>query len=604
MEWEIGSSDSSVSHETLSEDEECFTDRIAEFTLKLSHWCIRSETPRDFMDELLGLLREINIPVPKCTKTLLETPVRSVQPLNMGPGEYIYFGIENMLTKIDDKALREVDEIILKVCTDGVPKFKNSTVGELMPINGEIVNLQRIPLFPILMYVGETKPCVDIYFKDFCNEAVRLMREGVLVSTAEIRKPFTVLLFSADAPQRAYITATRGHTSKNGCHVCDVVAKKINGRLTYPAYRGAPRTDESYSMRTDPDHHQPEFLHKPSVLERSGFGMVSQFPVEDLHLIHLGVTRKFMTQIVNDDCNFSVSQEDLDEMERKMKDLYTCIPRAEFARKPRTLKYVHKWKGTEGRLFCLYTGIVVLKGCVPEEVYNHFLHLSCACRLISNTNAQANADTADVLLERYVENFPAIYGEDRLSYNPHNLLHICEYVKRYGNVNVFSAYRNENYNHQIQSFVRKPTGILQQISNRIEEVLKLNNRIAESGFSMETKELKPLYPNCPSYSGYKFDEFILGAKPEDAYCQISPDIQFRVEQFTIINGEKAVIGHRFELSEPFFDSPMDSREVGIFLCDQVSTKSEMFPLNRIENKFVHMRYEDKIVLVALLHHIK
>lgn len=77
-----------------------------------------------------------------------------------------------------------------------------------------------------------------------------------------------------------------------------------------------------------------------------------------------------------------------------------------------------------------------------------------------------------------------------------------------------------------------------------------------------------------------------------------------MEQFTIFNGEKVVVGHRFELAEPFFDSPMDSREVGIFMCGQLSTRREMFRLERIENKFVQMPYKDKTVLVAVLHHIK
>lgn len=615
MEWKLDSSCSTASGLTENSDGEQSahssdsnrsansSDEFEEFILKLSDWCIRSKTARDFMDELLKLLREIRVPVPKCTKTLLETPTRSVIPLNMGPGEFVYFGIENMLTKIDSQLLRDVDEIILKVCSDGVPKFKDSP-SQLMPINGEIVNLQQIPLFTIMMYVGETKPCVDLYFRDFAAEAIQLMKDGVLVSTSRIRKPFSVLLFCGDAPQRAYMTATKGHTAKHGCHCCDVVAKKINNRLTYPTFKGNPRTDESYSLRTHPDHHQPEFLNKPTILESSGFGMVTQVPVEDLHLIHLGVIRKFMKQIVTGDCNFVVSQNHYNEMNEKILSLYPCIPRAEFARKPRSLKYVHKWKATEGRLFCLYIGMIVLKDSVPNGVYEHFLHLACACRLISTVNARANADVADTLLERYVRNFPAIYGEDRSSSNVHNLLHICEYVRRYGNVNVFSAYRNENYNQQLQSFVRKPSGILQQISNRIEEVFRLNNRVAESGFIGKTERPQPLFPNCPSYKGYKFDEFVLGAAPADAYCQIRPNIQLQVEQFTLLEGEKVVIGRRFQQVDSFFHSPMDSREVGIFLCGQLSTEKEVFRLERIECKFVHMPYKDKIVLAALLHHIK
>lgn len=63
------------------------------------------------------------------------------------------------------------------------------------------------------------------------------------------------------------MTGTRGHTSKEGCHVCEVVAKKINKRLTYPTIRGKLRTDESHSLRSDPKHHQPEFSNEPTILE-------------------------------------------------------------------------------------------------------------------------------------------------------------------------------------------------------------------------------------------------------------------------------------------------------------------------------------------------
>lgn len=153
-----------------------------------------------------------------------------------------------------------------------------------------------------------------------------------------------------------------------------------------------------------------------------------------------------------------------------------------------------------------------------------------------------------------MNNFPAIYGEDRVSYNVHNLLHICECVERYGDVNVSSAYRNENYLQQIKKFVGKPTTLLQQIANRMEEAHNLNNRIADAGFITKSLADKtPLFPNFPSYRGYRFDQFILRAAPADAYCQIWPNIQLRVEQFANINGEDVVIGYRFLNMELFFD---------------------------------------------------
>ena len=51
------------------------------------------------------------------------------------------------------------------------------------------------------------------------------------------------------------------------------------------------------------------------------------------------------------------------------------LPR-EFARQPRSLDYLSRWKATEFREFLLYTGIIVLKKVLSDEMYGHFLALS------------------------------------------------------------------------------------------------------------------------------------------------------------------------------------------------------------------------------------
>lgn len=135
----------------------------------------------------------------------------------------------------------------------------------------------------------------------------------------------------------------------------------------------------------------------------------------------------------------------------------------------------------------------------------------------------------------------------------------------------------------------------------MEEVKHLKTEIVQSGFIFEGR---PLYPGCPSYHGYKFDSFVLRNNLADAYCQISPDIKFRVERFvTLVNGENVVVGKRFLNCEPFFEMPMDSREVGIFMCCELSQRLEVFPINQIQYKFVNLPYKNANVLVAMLHHV-
>lgn len=54
---------------------------------------------------------------------------------------------------------------------------------------------------------------------------------------------------------------------------------------------------------------------------------------------------------------------------------------SEFARKPKNLVHIDKWKATEMRLFILYIGPVILKPFLPKTFYYHFWALSIALHL-------------------------------------------------------------------------------------------------------------------------------------------------------------------------------------------------------------------------------
>ena len=85
------------------------------------------------------------------------------------------------------------------------------------------------------------------------------------------------------------------------------------------------------------------------------------------------------------------------------------IPR-EFARKCRSLSEVDRWKATEFRQFLLYTGIVVLKGKIPDRFYKHFLVLFVAMYTLSSPLlCAAYCDYADQLLLMFVHQWEDFY---------------------------------------------------------------------------------------------------------------------------------------------------------------------------------------------------
>lgn len=594
-------SDCEINSNVSDDDEEDgLSERMTNFRSELRKWCILFAVSRDCMDALLSILFGIGLLVPKSTKTLLKTTAHQLKPKDMPPGRFINFGIENMLTKINHPSLRDADEIVVTVSSDGVPLYKSSKT-QLIPMTINILGVKNMPQIPIGIYHGVKKPSLKEYLKDYCSEVPKLIRDGVSVTSEKVNKPFSVLFYSGDAPQRAWLAGVKGHTAKNGCHMCDQVASKIGNRLTYSTKRGNPRTDVSFALRSCPDHHQPHFLNEPTPLEEIGTGMVSQIPLDPMHLIDRGVSSKSLKALwENDICAMKITEEIKNQMESKIFEIRKFIPK-DFPRKCRTFTEISHWKATEFRLFALYTSVVILRDSVSSEVYDHFLHLVCGYRLICTKDAQLNADTADTLFERFVENYPYIYGENRISYNVHNLLHICECVKRYGGVDEFSAYKNENYLQQLRKFVRKPTQMLEQVRNRVIEMCEINDIVYNKGFLFGTSNK---FPDCTkSYKGYRFDKFVLQANRADACCQVFPDIKFEIEQFAMQNNEEVVIGRRFLEVKPFFTLPMNSEEVGIFQCSKLSSRYETFPVSQIQNKFVKLPYQDSSVLIAMLHHL-
>jgi len=124
--------------------------------------------------------------------------------------------------------------------------------------------------------------------------------------------------------------------------------------------------------------------------------MVSQFSLDYMHLICLGVMKRMLQLWLKRNKNIRLSVENINSVSRYLIASKFFIP-VEFARKPRGLNEVDKWKATEFRQFLFYTGIVAMKSVLPSNCYNHFLSLSVAIRILTDQqlcvpfNAYANS---------------------------------------------------------------------------------------------------------------------------------------------------------------------------------------------------------------------
>jgi hypothetical protein len=149
-----------------------------------------------------------------------------------------------------------------------------------------------------------------------------------------------------------------GHSSVSDCQNCDLTnVKKINKKF-FPTKSGPLRTDESFQQRLSLSHHHVEYqLPGSHVLKNAGIKMVSQFVLDPMHLLDLGVIKKIFkaryTGYFHQGLKLSAEQQLILNM--RFSSFSALAPTA-FARYTRILAELAHLKAIDWRKYELYTG--------------------------------------------------------------------------------------------------------------------------------------------------------------------------------------------------------------------------------------------------------
>ncbi|XP_017465521.1 PREDICTED: uncharacterized protein LOC108358598 isoform X1 [Rhagoletis zephyria] len=297
--------------------------------------------------------------------------------------------------------------------------------------------------------------------------------------------------------------------------------------------------------------------------------MITQVPLDVMHLIDLGVMRKFLLRVINNKSKIT----------------------KEFVRKPRSLDEISNWKATEFRMFLFYFGIYVLKDELPNDIYYEFLLLHCVCRLLfCPKNYITNIEVGRDILILFVNNFAAVFGDNRVSYNVHGFLHISEDIRELGIPSTYSTYSFENYLQILKSYVKKPTQILQQITNMLKHE-KIVTPPKFTGYQIKNYCIK----------NFHFDDFSLSSKFPNNYCSVKPFQYIEIQNFKDVNS-KIIKGKKLLNLQSFFIEPIDSSTLGICTADlNPSCNEEEFLLDDVEYKLMCITLAEKILLIPILH---
>ena len=198
--------------------------------------------------------------------------------------------------------------------------------------------------------------------------------------------------------------------------------------------------------------------------------MVSKFPIDYMHQVCLGVMKKLLLLWIRGKREVRISAGQVVEISNRLVDLKKFIPSV-FARKPRGLNEVDRWKATEFRQFLLYSGILVLNGMLRDDLYQHFLCLSVAISILVSPNlAQVHKAYAHELLTYFVQQGSLLYGEEFLVYNVHTLIHLAQDAEEYGSLDASSAFAFENYMQKLMKMVRSGKNPIVQLGKRLGEL--------------------------------------------------------------------------------------------------------------------------------------
>jgi len=440
--------------------------------VQLAQWAVHNNITDTALGELLSILEPYHSNLPKDSRTLKKTPntyeLKEVNSGNGGNGHYCHFGIQyGLIDLLQQHPGLNAATLVLQFNVDGLPLFKSSSM-DLWPVLCLVRQLSHRP-FVVGLYCGAKKPAsLSDYLQDFVQELSSLLLTGV--SHGKVHYALEVGCFVCDAPARAFLKNVKSHNAYYGCEKCTQKGVYTDKRMTFPIIDASLRTDEEVRQMTDEAHH-----HGPTPLAELPVGLATGFVYDYMHLVCLGVCRRLLNFWLRgpirkgDSVASRLSAGTVQQLSRKLGKLCKCIP-TEFARKPRSMSEVDRWKVTEFRLFLLYTGPVVLFGVLSDVVYNHFMLLSVGITLlISPKYCSTYADYAHSLLCLFVEQAAHLYGDEFIVYNVHGLTHLAADVKHHGSLDLFSAFPYENKLKELKKLVRKPSCPLPQIIRRLSE---------------------------------------------------------------------------------------------------------------------------------------
>ena len=380
---------------------------------------------------------------------------------------------------------------------------------------------------------------------------------------------------------------TIGHGGIEACERCEVEGKRVERRTVYPSTEAEERTEASFRAFRQPGHH-----HGPSPLTRiiPSVNLVTLFVLDFMYLCCNGIMKKLLEYWISGDLNVKLDLRRRLELSRRMESLSLQVP-FEFQRKTRKTSSIAKWKATEFRFFLLYCGPVVLKKLLRNNLYEHFLLLHVAARILCfESLCHLYNNYAKMYLRSFFITLKDFYGPASQILNAHHLIHVFAF---------------ENFLGKMKRLLRRPNRPLPQVCRRLYEKSTL-----EIKKNVTIPPIIEILHNDPenNVTKVRYKEFTIS--------NVTPNNMILLKNGTIASVRRMFLDHGnlkleyqvWKKKKPMYTYPCDSGKFDMWrLYSEPLQKIKSCPITAVSTKRIQLKLSfmeggaQKLYVIPFLH---
>lgn len=564
------------------------TEKIKDLKSSLVNWTIKYNIKKNAVSDLLKILNEHKLPtLPFDSRTLLKTP-RVINIHDLKPGHLVYLGLEKNIRNILQHCGHIPETLLLDLNIDGAPVYKNSNQkGTFWPILGRLVNVNS-PVFAISVYCGPSKPD---NFHDFISPFVieyNSLKNSFFYDDKNIVIKLNNIVL--DTPAKCAVCGTTGHTGYGSCPRCHILGQRFLNKTVFPELDFPLRTNEEFRNKLDKNHNK-SFSAFEDIPE---FDMIKGFPIDYLHNVLLGATKKLLDLWFSHKGIYPPSTRL--RISSKIEKMTKFEPQ-EFNRKLRGLNKLGVWKGKEFRTFLLFIGPLALKNEISGEHFNHFMLLHTAISILIQKDfcIQFN-NAAKQILKLFIQDFEVLYGLENMTHNIHLLYHLPDDCIKNGPLDYFSAFKYESYLGKLKNLIQSSYKPLEQIHNRISEIFQATGN--SKNFKHNEKFIFKDRLDENTFSKLWINGMLLNCNSDkDCYVQTFDRSLLKVTKICSENDKYVVHAKKFIKIFDIYNLPIKSKKIDAFIADSKEVvdieidlkylKRKMFCIP-IENNQIHL----------------